>query len=123
MARIQIPSINVDLPVYHGTSDQVRSEGAGHLEGTSLPVGGTSTHTRSSRGIEASLMRSCSPISTNSHRETSSSSPCSDESLRTESSTNGCGSFRDGIAAPQDGRDLATLVTCTPWGSTPSASW
>ena len=38
MARIQIPSISVDLPVYHGTSDSALVNGAGHLYGTSLPV-------------------------------------------------------------------------------------
>ena len=41
---IKIERIGVELPVYHGTSDQVLSRGVGHLEGTSLPVGGTSTH-------------------------------------------------------------------------------
>ena len=43
MARLRIPSIDLDLPVYHGTSDQTLLEGLGHLEGTSLPVGGTGT--------------------------------------------------------------------------------
>lgn len=45
MAYMEIPAINVYLPVYHGTSDDVLKIGAGHLEGTSLPVGGESTHT------------------------------------------------------------------------------
>lgn len=41
---VEIPSINVDLPIYAGTSEDVLQEGAGHLEGTSLPVGGKNTH-------------------------------------------------------------------------------
>ena len=41
---IEVPKINVYLPIYHGTSDEVLSEGAGHLQNTSLPVGGESTH-------------------------------------------------------------------------------
>lgn len=45
MGFIEIPSIDVSLPVYHGTSEQVLEKGAGHLQGTSLPVGGESTHT------------------------------------------------------------------------------
>ena len=45
MAYIEIPKINVVLPIYHGTSSQVLSNGVGHLEGTSLPVGGQDTHT------------------------------------------------------------------------------
>ena len=44
MARLKIPAIAVDLPVYHGTSEQVLYEGVGHLEGTALPVGGDTTH-------------------------------------------------------------------------------
>ncbi|MCD8138101.1 MAG: class C sortase, partial [Parabacteroides gordonii] len=44
MGSIEIPSIDVNLPIYHGTSDEVLEKGAGHLEGTSLPIGGESTH-------------------------------------------------------------------------------
>lgn len=44
MGYIEIKSINVYLPIYHGTSDNVLSVGTGHLEGSSLPVGGESTH-------------------------------------------------------------------------------
>ena len=44
MAYIKIPKINVYLPIYHGTSLEVLSRGAGHLENTSLPVGGIGTH-------------------------------------------------------------------------------
>lgn len=41
---IDIPKINVYLPVYHGTSAEVLERGAGHLENTSFPIGGESTH-------------------------------------------------------------------------------
>lgn len=44
MATLEIPKINVDLPVYHGTDDKELSIGVGHMEGTSLPVGGNNTH-------------------------------------------------------------------------------
>ncbi|MNW37681.1 Sortase family protein [compost metagenome] len=44
MARIKIPSIDVDLPIYHGTTDAVLEKGVGHLEGSALPVGGQGTH-------------------------------------------------------------------------------
>ena len=44
MGYVSIPKINQELPVYHGTSDAVLSTAAGHLQGTSLPVGGESTH-------------------------------------------------------------------------------
>ena len=41
---VKIDKIGVELPVYHGTSDMVLNRGVGHLEGSSLPVGGESTH-------------------------------------------------------------------------------
>ena len=44
MSTVQIPTINVNLPVYHGTSDEVLEKGVGHLKGSSLPVGGKNTH-------------------------------------------------------------------------------
>lgn len=44
MGFISIPSIEVSLPIYHGTAEHTLEAGAGHLEGSSLPVGGSSTH-------------------------------------------------------------------------------
>lgn len=44
MATVEIPKINLSLPVYHGASKEVLESGAGHLQNTSLPVGGESTH-------------------------------------------------------------------------------
>ena len=44
MGYITISKIGVELPIYHGTGDAVLQVAAGHLEGTSLPVGGESTH-------------------------------------------------------------------------------
>ena len=41
---VKIDKIGVELPIYHGTSDDVLNKGVGHLEGSSLPVGGESTH-------------------------------------------------------------------------------
>lgn len=44
MGTVTIPSIDLTLPIYHGTSDEVLAHGAGHIPQTSLPVGGTGTH-------------------------------------------------------------------------------
>lgn len=44
ICRLEIPKIEVNLPVYHGTSDEVLQKGAGHLPNTSMPIGGSSTH-------------------------------------------------------------------------------
>ena len=45
MGYIEIPKISVNLPIYHGTDSDTLERGAGHLLGSSLPVGGKSTHT------------------------------------------------------------------------------
>ena len=44
MATLEIPAINVNLPVYHGTEETVLQKGVGHLNKSSLPLGGESTH-------------------------------------------------------------------------------
>lgn len=44
MGYIEIPRIDVRIPIYHGTDDEVLSRGVGHIEGTSLPIGGAFRH-------------------------------------------------------------------------------
>ena len=44
MARVRIPKIHVDLPIFHGTDEETLARGIGHLYGSSLPVGGPGTH-------------------------------------------------------------------------------
>ena len=55
---LKIARIGVELPIYHGTSDEVLNRGVGHLEGTSLPVGGENTHAVMSahRGLPSSKL-------------------------------------------------------------------
>lgn len=55
---IHIPAIRQKLPIYAGTGEVVLQKGAGHMEGTSLPVGGKSTHTviTAHRGLPSALM-------------------------------------------------------------------
>ena len=55
---LKIDRIGVELPIYHGTSDEVLSKGVGHLQGSSLPVGGTNTHSVMSahRGLPSSKL-------------------------------------------------------------------
>lgn len=58
MGYITVPKINQELPVYHGTSEGVLSVAVGHLEGTSFPVGGESTHSVVSahRGLPSAVL-------------------------------------------------------------------
>lgn len=58
MGYISIDKIKVELPIYHGTSEEVLSKSVGHLEGTSFPIGGISTHSVLSahRGLPSSKL-------------------------------------------------------------------
>ena len=44
MGALEIPKISLYLPIYHGTSQEVLEKGIGHLEGSSMPIGGKNTH-------------------------------------------------------------------------------
>lgn len=58
MGSLEIPKIQVELPIYHGTENEVLSNGIGHLEGTSLPIGGENTHSvlTGHRGLPSSKL-------------------------------------------------------------------
>ena len=116
MGYIEIPSINVSLPIYHGTSDSVLQIAVGHLDWTSLPVGGESTHCVLSghRGLpSAKLFTNLDQIVEGDTFVIR----VLDEVLTYEVD-------RILIVEPEDvtalqiesGKDLCTLVTCTPYG-------
>ncbi|WP_306467513.1 class C sortase, partial [Trueperella bernardiae] len=116
MGRIRIPSIDVDLPIYHGTSEETLLKGAGHLEGTSLPVGGDSTRTviTAHRGLpEATLFNNLDQVKEGDTF-----------TLEVFGEVLTYRVFFTQVVEPQDsqavlvepGRDLATLITCTPLG-------
>ena len=116
MGYIEIPKINVSLPIYHGTDEAVLQIAIGHLSGTSLPVGGKSTHCIVSghRGLpSARLFTDLDKIQTGDVFIVS----VLDEIL-----TYQVDQIR--IVEPKDlydleiepGKDLCTLVTCTPYG-------
>ena len=58
MGYLSVPKINQELPVYHGTSESVLAVAVGHFEGTSLPVGGETTHSVVSahRGLPSAVL-------------------------------------------------------------------
>lgn len=58
MGTIRVPKQSISLPIYHGTSEEALNSGAGHLYGTSLPVGGPSSHSviTGHRGLVNALM-------------------------------------------------------------------
>ncbi|CYV40507.1 class C sortase [Streptococcus suis] len=112
---ISIPSINQEIPIRAGTGENVLQEGAGHLEGTSLPVGGHSTHTviTAHRGLpSASLFTDLDDVKigdifyiTNIKEKMAYKV---DQILTVEPDN-----FDPVLVS--EGHDYATLLTCTPY--------
>jgi sortase A len=116
MARIRIPSIDVDLPIYHGTSEQVLQEGVGHLEGTALPVGGASTHSvlTAHRGLAtAELFTHLDRVGED---DTFTIEVFGDVLAYRVIDTRVVEPEDTESLFPRQGEDLVTLVTCTPLG-------
>lgn len=116
MGYIEIPTINISLPVYHGTEDAVLQIAVGHLEWSSLPVGGEDTHCVLSghRGLPSAklftnldklvvgdkfVMRVLDEVLTYEVDQILIVEPTDVSTLMIEA-----------------GKDLCTLVTCTPYG-------
>lgn len=116
MGYIEIPEIDVKLPIYHGTDDAVLQTAVGHLEWTSLPVGGESTHCVISghRGLPSAklftsldklregdtfLLRVLDEVLTYEVDQILIVEPQDTEALQIE-----------------EGKDYCTLMTCTPYG-------
>ena len=113
---IEIPSIDVTLPIYHGTSDEILQVAIGHIEGSSLPVGGPSTHCVISghRGLPSS--RLFTDIDQLSEGDLFTLLVL-DETLTYEVDQIRIVEPDDiSLLTIEEGEDLCTLVTCTPYG-------
>lgn len=116
MARLKIPSIGVDLPVYHGTDDETLRHGVGHLEGTSLPVGGPDTHSvlTAHRGLAtATLFNDLDQLKAG---DTFTIEVAGDVLTYRVFETHVVDPSDTKVINARAGMDLATLVTCTPLG-------
>lgn len=116
MGAIRIPKISVNLPVYHGTSELTLASGAGHLYGSSLPVGGKNTHSviTGHRGlVEAAMFTRLDEMRVGDYFY-----------LDVMGHTLGYKVDRITEINPDDtsklkivpGEDRVTLMTCTPYG-------
>lgn len=116
MARVQIPAIGVDLPVFHGTGEETLAKGVGHLFGSALPVGGTDTHsvlTTHSGLVDATLFTHLEKLAEGDVFSVT----VLDEHLHYRVDEISAVKPSDTLALrPEPGRDLLTLVTCTPIG-------
>lgn len=116
MGRLRIPSIQVDLPIYHGTSDATLEKGVGHLEGTSLPVGGESQHSvlTAHRGLpSATLFDDLGEVKVG---ETFTIEVFGEVLTYKVIETQTIEPEQTQALVPRFGEDLVTLVTCTPLG-------
>lgn len=116
MGSVEIPKIDIKIPIYHTTEEEVLNKGAGHLEGSSLPVGGANTHAVISahRGLpSASLFTDLDQLKVGDHFLLH----VLDETLCYEVDKISVVKPEDTTAlAVEDGQDLVTLLTCTPYG-------
>ena len=116
MGSVEIPRIGIRLPVFHTTAEEILEQGAGHLEGSSLPVGGEGTHAVISahRGLpSAALFTDLDKLEEGDHflLHVLDETLCYevDRILVVEPEET------DGLAVEED-KDLVTLLTCTPYG-------
>ncbi len=116
MAYIEIPAINVYLPIYHGTEEETLLIGVGHLENTSLPAGGKDTHAVLSAhcGLpsarlftDLNLLKKGSLFRIHVLNEKLTYQVYSIEVVEPDDSSS---------LFIQEGEDLVTLITCTPYG-------
>ena len=116
MASIEIPAIDVYLPIYHGTKEETLLKGVGHLENTSLPAGGKDTHAVLSAhcGLpsarlftDLNLLKKGSLFRIHVLNEKLTYQVYSIEVVEPDDSSS---------LFIQEGEDLVTLITCTPYG-------
>lgn len=116
MARIQIPDVGIDLPIYHGTTDDVLYRGAGHMYNSDLPIGGessTSVITAHTGMVNASMfdnlgkLKKGEPVYINVLGETLRYRMTGYEVVKPED--------YDAVTY-EDRVDKLVLITCTPYG-------
>lgn len=115
IGHVEIPRIGEDLPIYAGTRDSILERGCGHLEGTSLPIGGKSTHTviTAHRGLpSAKLFRDLDKLKVGDvfyiHNIQTTLAYEVDRIVTVSPSD-----FDEVLVV--DNEDYATLLTCTPY--------
>ena len=116
MGMVEIPKINIKIPIYHTTTDEVLQISAGHLEGSSLPVGGDNTHAVISahRGLpSAALFTDLDRLEEGDHFLLH----ILDDTLCYEvDQISIVEPEQTDALAVEPGQDLVTLLTCHPYG-------
>jgi len=116
MGSLEVPRISLKLPIYHGTEEEVLARGIGHLRETSLPVGSENAHSvlTGHRGLaNAQLftrldeLRKGDMFSVKINQQTWNYRVIKISTVKPENTE---------LLGIQEGKDLVSLVTCTPYG-------
>ena len=116
MAYVDIPKINVYLPVQHGTDADTLERAVGHVVGTSLPVGGSSTHAVLSAHSGMASSKLFSDIDQLTEGDTFYIHVLGDTLAYRVDAINTVLPTDTHLLQIEDGKDYVTLVTCTPFG-------
>ena len=116
MCYIDIPQINVYLPVQHGTGAETLEKSVGHVVGTSLPVGGSSTHAVLSAHSGMASSKLFSDIDQLTEGDAFYIHVLGDTLAYEVDNINTVLPTDTSLLQIEDGKDLVTLVTCTPFG-------
>ena len=116
MAYVDIPKINVYLPVQHGTDADTLEKSVGHVVGTSLPVGGSSTHSVLSAHSGMASAKLFSDINQLAVGDTFYIHVLGDTLAYKVDAINTVLPTDTSLLQIEDGKDQVTLVTCTPFG-------
>ena len=116
MAYVDIPKINVYLPVQHGTEADTLEKSVGHVVGTSLPVGGSSTHAVLSAHSGMASSKLFSDIDQLAEGDTFYIHVLGDTLAYKVDTIHTVLPTDTSLLQIEDGKDLVTLVTCTPFG-------
>lgn len=116
MGYVEIPKISVDLPIYHGTEDSILQVAVGHIEGSSLPVGGEDTH--------VAISGHCGLPSAKLFTKLDTLEEGGRFSVNVLGETFSYEVDKISVVLPddffplefEDGLDQVTLITCTPYG-------
>ena len=116
MAYVDIPKIGVYLPVQHGTDAETLERAVGHVVGTSLPVGGSNTHAVLSAHSGMASSKLFSDIDQLAEGDVFYIHVLGDTLAYEVDSINTVLPTDTSLLQIADGKDLVTLVTCTPFG-------
>lgn len=116
MGYVEIPKIQVNLPIYHGTDAEVLDRGVGHLLGSSLPVGGENTHTILSGHSGMASQKMFTDLEQLTQGDVFYLNVLNETLAYQVTEINTVLPYETDLLGIVPGEDLCTLVTCTPYG-------